>query len=89
MVLAVFLSTLLIVLLGVAYVKGYDMVKSRSQEHMPQFYLIMTAVRMVLIATMAATVIICTEDKTEARQLGLYILIMYSLMMVTTLAMRH
>ncbi len=89
MLLAYFLSTLLILLLGVAYVKGYDMVKSRSQEHLPQFYLIMTAVRMVLIATMAAIVIIFTEDKTEARQFGMYILIMYSLMMVTTLALRH
>ena len=83
------LTALLIIFLGVAYVKGYDMVKSRSQEHLPQFYLIMTAVRMVLIATMAAIVIIFTEDKTEARQFGMYILIMYSLMMVTTLALRH
>ena len=89
MVLAVFLSTLLITLLGVAYVKGYDMVKSRSQEHLPQFYLIMAAVRMVLIATTAAIVIIFTEDKTEARQFAIYIIIMYGLMMATTLALRH
>ena len=89
MVLAVFLSTLLITLLGVAYVKGYDMVKNRSQEHLPQFYLIMATVRMVLIATTAAIVIIFTEDKTEARLFGLYIIIMYSMMMVITLALRH
>ncbi|MBR2236827.1 MAG: hypothetical protein IJ887_02970 [Prevotella sp.] len=83
------LSTLLITLLGVVYVKGYDIVKSRLREHLPQFYLIMAAVRIVLIATMIALVIIFTEDKAEARQFVLYTLIIYGLMMVTTLALRH
>ena len=83
------LSTLLIALLGVAYVKGYDIVKSRSLERLPQFYLIMAAVRIVLIATMIVLVILFTEDKAEARQFALYTLIIYGLMMVTTLALRH
>ena len=89
MSLALFLSTLLITLLGVAYVKGYDIVKSRSQEHLPQFCLIMAAVRMVLIATMIVLVILFTEDKAETRQFALYTLIIYGIMMVTTLALRH
>jgi len=84
-----FLATLLITLLGVAYVKGYDIVKSRSQEHLPQFYLIMAAVRMVLIATMIVLVIVFTEDKAEARQFALYTIVIYGLMMMTTLALRH
>ena len=83
------LSTLLITLLGVAYVKGYDIVKSRSQERLPQFYLIMAAVRIVLIATMIVLVILFTEDKVEARGFVLYTLIIYGLMMVTTLVLRH
>ena len=83
------LSTLLIIILGVAYVKGYDIVKSRSQEHLPQFCLIMAAVRMVLIATMIVLVILFTEDKAENRQFALYTLIIYGIMMVTTLALRH
>ena len=83
------LATLLITLLGVAYVKGYDIVKSRSQEHLPQFYLIMAAVRMVLIATMIVLVIVFTEDKAEARQFALYTIVIYGLMMMTTLALRH
>ena len=83
------LSTLLIALLGVAYVKGYDIVKSRSRERLPQFYLIMATVRFVLIATMIALVFIFTEDKAEARQFALYTLIIYGLMMATTLALRH
>ncbi|MBO7140421.1 MAG: hypothetical protein J6W19_07635 [Prevotella sp.] len=89
MSLALFLSTLLITLLGVAYVKGYDIVKSRSQERLPQFYLIMAAVRIVLIATMIVLVILFTEDKAETREFVLYTLILYGLMMVTTLVLRH
>ena len=89
MSLALFLSTLLITLLGVAYVKGYDIVKSCSQERLPQFYLIMAAVRIVLIATMIVLVILFTEDKAEAREFVLYTLILYGLMMVTTLVLRH
>ena len=89
MSLALFLSTLLITLLGVAYVKGYDIVKSRSQERLPQFYLIMAAVRIVLIATMIVLVILFTEDKAETREFVLYTLILYGLMIVTTLVLRH
>lgn len=86
---AIFITTLLICLLGVAYVKGYDMVKSRSAEHLPQFCLTMTAVRLVLILTTAAIVIMLTDDKADARQYALYTLTMYVLMMVTTLWLRH
>ncbi len=89
MVLAVFLSTLLITLLGVAYVKGYDYVKQRSPEHLVHFYLIMAAIRMLLIGTTAAVVIILTDDKAEARQFALCIIILYVLMLATTLTLRH
>ena len=38
---SVFLSVLFFTLLGMAYVKGYDVVKRRSPENLVQFYLIM------------------------------------------------
>ena len=39
------LITFFFTLLGTAYVKGYDIVKSKSPEHLPQFYLIMATIR--------------------------------------------
>jgi len=47
--LKIFLALLFFLLLGVAYVKGYDVVKRRSPEHLPHFYLIMATIRMLLV----------------------------------------
>ena len=42
-----FFAVLFFTLLGVAYVKGYDVVKSRSPEHLVHFYLVMATIRML------------------------------------------
>jgi cytochrome c biogenesis factor len=89
MMLAVFLAALLITLLGVAYVKGYDMVKSRSPEHLPHFYLIMATVRMLLIGTAVVLYVLFADSREDAVRFALIILILYAAMMVTTLTMRH
>ena len=87
--LAVVLAALLITLLGVAYVKGYDMVKSRSPEHLPHFYLIMATVRMLLIGTAVVLYVLFADSREDAVRFALIILILYAAMMVTTLTMRH
>ena len=89
MVAEALLAALLIILLGVAYVKGYDMVKSRSPEHLPHFYLIMATVRMLLIGTAVALCVLFANSREEAVRFALIILIMYAVMMVTTLWLRH
>ena len=89
MSLALFLSALLITVLGVAYVKGYDFVKKRSPEHLAPFCLIMATVRMLLIGTMVALYVLFAESHDEAVRFALITLIMHAIMMVTTLAMRH
>jgi len=89
MMLAVVLAALLITLLGVAYVKGYDMVKSRSPEHLPHFYLIMATVRMLLIGTAVVLYVLFADSREDAVRFALIILILYAAMMVTTLTMRH
>jgi hypothetical protein len=88
LVLAVFLSALLITLLGVAYVKGYDYVKKHSPDHLVHFYLIMATGRMLLIGT-AVVLYVLLASREEAVRFALIILIMYAIMMVTTLTMRH
>lgn len=84
-----FCIALFFTLLGVAYVKGYDIVKSRSPEHLVHFYLIMATIRMLLVATMVALCVLFASDRAEATHLAAIILIMYVLTMVVTLTLRH
>ena len=83
------LAALLITMLGVAYVKGYDYVKKHSPEHLVHFYLIMATVRMLLIGTAVVLYVLFADSREEAVRFALTILIMYAIMMVTTLTLRH
>ena len=83
------LAALLVTLLGVAYVKGYDYVKRRSPEHLAHFYLIMATVRMLLIGTAVTLYVLFADSREDAVRFALVTLIMYAVMMVTTLTMRH
>ena len=86
---SVFLSVLFFTLLGMAYVKGYDAVKRRSPENLVQFYLIMATIRMVLVATVVALYVVFTTDRDKAIEFAAMFIIMYEIMMVVTLVMRH
>ena len=83
------LAALLITLLGVAYVKGYDFVKRRSPEHLVHFYLIMATVRMLLVVTVIALYVFIAPNREDAIRFAAIILIMYAMMMVVTLKLRH
>jgi cytochrome c biogenesis factor len=76
-------------LLGIAYVKGYDMVKARSPEHLPQFYLIMATIRMLIILTTVGVYVLFTDNREEVLHLALACLAMYVVMMAVTLSLRH
>lgn len=86
---SVFLSVLFFTLLGMAYVKGYDAVKRRSPENLVQFYLIMATIRMVLVATVVALYVVFSTDRDNAIEFAAMFIIMYAIMMVVTLVMRH
>ena len=84
-----FLAALFFTLLGVAYVKGYDLVKSRSPEHLVHFYLVMATIRMLLVATVVGLYVFFAPTREDAIRFALIILIMYAIMMVATLKLRH
>ena len=84
-----FLAVLFFTLLGVAYVKGYDLVKSRSPEHQVHFYLVMATIRMLLVATVVGLYVFFTPNREDAIHFASTILIMYAIMMVVTLKLRH
>ena len=84
-----FLAVLFFTLLGVAYVKGYDLVKSRSPEHLVHFYLVMATIRMLLVATVVGLYVFFAPTREDAIRFASIILIMYAIMMVVTLKLRH
>lgn len=87
--LTIFLSALFFTLLGVAYVKGYDFVKSRSVERLPQFFLIMAAIRILLVATIVLIYVMLSKNHQESVLFAAMFLGMYIVMMVTTLILKH
>ena len=89
MTLEIVLATLFFTLLGFAYVKGYDIVKQHSPEQLPQFYLIMATIRILLVATVIGLYVFFTENREDTIRFALLYLIMYVVMMVVTLKLRH
>ena len=84
-----FFAVLLMTLLGRAYVKGYDLVKRRSPEHLVHFYLIMATIRMLLVATVTLLYIFLAANREDAIRFVTILIIMYAIMMVVTLKLRH
>lgn len=89
MILEIFLSALFFTLLGMAYVKGYDIVKRHSPERLPHFYLIMATIRMLLVGTIVALYVFFTENREDTIHFAIIYIIMYIVMMVVTLKLRH
>ena len=83
------LSVLFFTLLGVTYVKGYDIVKRHSPDHLVHFYLIMATIRMLLVASVVGLYVFFTENREDAIHFAALFLIMYAITMVITLLMRH
>ena len=89
MILEIILSALFFTFLGILYVRGYDIVKKHSPEHLPHFYLIMATIRMLLVASVVALYVFFTENREDAFGFAVIYIIMYLVMMVVTLKLRH
>ena len=89
MVTEIILSAVFFTLLGVAYVKGYDLVKQHSPDHLVHFYLIMATIRMLLVLTVVGLYVFFTENRDHAIRFVIIFLIMYAITMVITLKLRH
>ena len=87
--LTVILTAVFFILLGVAYVRGYDIVKRHSPDHLVHFYLLMTVIRIVLVATVVGLYVFFTEDRTDAIHFAIMALAMYLVTMIVTLILRH
>lgn len=87
--LTVFFSVLFFTLLGVAYVKGYDFVKSHSPKRLVHFYLIMATIRILLVATVVAIYVILSQNHEESVRFAAMFFGMYVVMMIITLTLKH
>jgi len=89
MILEIILSALFFTFLGILYVRGYDIVKKHSPEHLPHFYLIMATIRMLLVASVVALYVFFTENREDTIRFAVIYIIMYVVMMVVILKLRH
>jgi len=86
----IFVSVLLFVMLGIAWVKGYDFVMKHAPKALPRFYFLLALIRVLLIATWTACyVMLISQSAGESKSFVVMILIMYAAMMATTLMIRH
>lgn len=84
-----FFVAIFFIILGTTYVKGYDVVKSRSPEHLVHFYMIMATIRLLLVATLIALYVFYASNRGNATNFAAIVLAMYAMMMVITLFLRH
>lgn len=87
--LTIFLSALFFTLLGAAYCKGYDITRRHSPGRLPQFYMIMAAIRFVLIVSAVGIYAFLSENRTSTIHFAAMILLMYLVMMMVTLKLKH
>ena len=89
MTIEIILAASFFTLLGVANVKGYDIVRQYSRDHLPQFYLIMATIRILLVATTFGLYVFFTDNREDTIRFAIIYIIMYGVMMVVTLKLRH
>jgi cytochrome c biogenesis factor len=88
-VLSVSLSISYFIVIGLAYVRGYDVVKRHSPGHLVHFYLIMTAIRMLLTATVVVVYVLLSDSRDDSIRFAAMFMSMYAVMMVVTLILKH
>lgn len=85
----IFLTFLYFLILGLVWVKGYDVVKKHDASLLPRFYLVLATIRFLLTATLVLCYILLTNDMTSSRQFVIMVMVMYGVMMVVTLTLKH
>ncbi len=88
-VLSASLSISYFVVIGLAYVKGYDIVKRYSPSHLVHFYLVMAAIRMILTATIVVVYVLLSDNRADSIRFAAMFMLMYAVMMVVTLILKH
>lgn len=76
--------------LGILWVWGYDVVKRRSPENLPKFYLVLAVVRILAVLTLAGVYILfISRSAGQSKAFALMVGAMYVAMMAITLKIKH
>ncbi|MGI6224136.1 MAG: hypothetical protein ACOYJG_11065 [Prevotella sp.] len=87
--LTIFLTTLYFILLGVVWLKGYDIVKKHDISLLPRFYLVLATIRFILTATLVLIYVLVSDNMASSRQFVILVMTLYAAMMVITLTLKH
>lgn len=79
----------LFTMMGVAYIKGYDIVKAKSPRHLPHFYLAMATIRVLTVLAMIGIYMRLSCSREQTINFAIVCLVLYAVMMVITLTLRH
>lgn len=80
---------LLFIAVGVAHVKGCGYAKKHLRGHLVQFYIALSGVRLLIVATAAAACILTADSRRQALYYAATVMGMYIVMMTVTLIIKH
>lgn len=88
--LTIFLCAALFTLLGMGWMKGYDLVKAKAPDQIVKFYLIYAVFRVLaILLAVGVYVLFVSKSMGESKAFVAMVLIMYAVMMTLTLTKKH
>lgn len=88
-ILSVFLSAIFFTILGMGYVKGYNIVKEKDVTQLVKYYLLFTAIRFVLVMTVVGTYVVFEDNREDSLRFAAMFFGMYVVMLIITLIIKH
>lgn len=88
--LTIFFSALLFTVLGIGWIKGYDIVKAKAPAMLAKFYLAYAVFRMITVLLFVGVYILFISDGlAQSKAFVVMVFIMYAIMMTVTLKLKH
>ncbi len=88
--LTILFFTAMFTLLGLGWMKGYDLVKRKAPDRLVTFYMAYAAFRMVaILLAVGVYALFISQSLAESKAVAMMVLAMYAAMMALTLKKKH
>lgn len=88
--LTILFFTAMFTLLGLGWIKGYDLVKRKAPDRLVTFYMVYAAFRMVaILLAVGVYALFISQSLAESKAVAMMVLAMYAAMMALTLKKKH
>jgi len=77
------------IILGTVWVKGLDIIRQRSPQSAPTFYYATAVLRVFTVLLMLGIYRLLSDDRESSIRFAAVLLIMYAVMMIVTLIIKH